>query len=334
MRKLVSICALLACMLFAGCSDNDSPQAPEFKVLSTTAKFDASGGEGVITVQSPVPFTAVSEEEWCTVSVSGMTKVNVVVPVNETIMGRTAMVAITAGGETLRVPVYQAGDIFICDLEDYSFPYEGGSRAFSLKTAREVIVSEVPDWLSYEVKAEEIVFTAKPAESDRFARISVSCGGNSTTAMFRQWSVEGAYSLSFEDNDGVPDTGTAVVSRNQSGTYNVKTTGMVINATLKASYNEETGQMVFSCGQKLGSASGYIVVVCGLASDGYVTWDSKVQYAASVGFSKENDKVRFEFHDNGTWAEKTLVGLHYGGFQNDEYKGGFGSAYNLVMTKQ
>lgn len=334
MRYLLNICAFALCILFVGCSDDDGMPTTELEVLSNTAKFDAAGGEGKILVQSPSSITAVTEEDWCNVSVSGMT-VNVVVPVNTTIMGRTAMVAISAGGETLRVPVYQAGDVFVCDLEDYSFPMTGGSRAFSLKTAREISVTECPEWLSYELNDGGIEFTATAADSDRSGRVTITVGqGNSVTAVFRQWSVEGAYSLSFEDNEGQPGVGSAVVSKRTDGTLAVQTTGMVLNATLNASYSEVNQQMTLSCGQVLGRASGYIVIVCGLASDGYVSWNTSVQYVASAQFDDETGKVKFEFHDNGTWAGKTLVGLHYGGFSDDGYAGGFGSAYNLVMTKQ
>lgn len=335
MRYFLNICTFALGILFVGCSDDDGVPATELEVISNTAKFDAAGGEGKILVQSPSAIIAVAEEDWCTVSVSGMT-VNVVVPVNQTIMGRTAMVAISAGGETLRVPVYQAGDIFICDLEDSSFPMTGGSRAFSLKTAREVTVTECPEWLSYEFNDGGIEFTATAADSDRSGKVSITVEkGNSVTATFRQWSVEGTYSLSFEDDKGAPGVGSAVVSKRTDGTLDIRTTGMVINATLNASYSEETCQIVLSCGQVLGTVSGYTVVVCGLASDGYVSWNTNVQYVASARFDDETGKVKWEFHDNGTWTGKTLVGLHYGGFDSaDSYASGFGSAYNLVMTKQ
>lgn len=338
MKKLIFIWALLACVLFVGCSEDDNAPAPEFKVLSTTAKFDAAGGEGKILVQSPAAITAKAEEDWCTVKVSGMT-VNVTVPMNETIIGRTAMVAITAGGETLRVPVYQAGDVFICDLEDYSFPMEGGSRIFSLKTAREVSVSGVPGWLSYEMQEDGILFTAEEADGDRLARVTITCGlNNSVSALFSQWSVEGTYTLSFEDNNGVKKTGTAEVSKGSDDYLDVKTTGMVLNATLKASYSEEN-RMIFSFGQLLGYASGYAAVLCGFTSDSYLTWSPSVQYAAVAELDKKNGEVRFRFGDNGTYSgsEGIITGFYYGAFDEDVktwQQTGWGVALNIVMTKR
>lgn len=349
MRKLLNICTLVFSFCLCGCSDDDGPVSG-LKVLSTTAKFDASGGEGKIEVQSPVAISAVSEENWCTVSVSGQT-VNVTVPVNETITGRTAMVVITAGDETLKVPVYQAGDAFICDLSNYRFPMEGGSRAFSLKTARVRDVSvKTPEWLKYEIQDEEIVFTADPAESDRSAEVTVSLGKLSMTAVFSQtvevetMEVEGTYSLSFVNADNEPATGMVVVRKNDDNGYSLYTDAFMGGITIPVDYDKETNQMIISFeGQILGTIDSegipYYVVLCALSEDDYIGLGENIQYVAKAE-TDGSGNLKFEFKDNGTWINEDgpqkVVGIFFGAFTQDfEYAGGgFDWGSNLVMTKE
>lgn len=342
MKKIYTIWVFILCVLFVGCSDDEGQPASTLQVLSTTAKFDAFGGEGKIEVQSASEITAVAEEDWCTVNVSGHT-VNVGVPVNKTLLGRTTMVAITAGNQTLRVPVYQAGDAFTCDLIDYLFPAAGGNRTFSLKTTRDCTVTGLPEWLSYKIQDDEIVFTAAATDYDRSAQVTVACGkGSFVTATFSQWAVmqaEGTYTISYVNASGVASTGKAVITKNEDGTYSLVTEGMVLNTTIKAAYSEETRQMVISFGQMLGSVGNYVAYLCAFSEDAYLSWGTEIQYV-STGVFDENEKVKFTFEDNGTWSGKKVIGFYYAAFDKPIADGGtwqkvtWGRATNIVMMKQ
>lgn len=342
MKKIYTIYISVLCVLFAGCNDEKGQFATTLQVLSNTAKFDAFGGEGKIEVKSAFEISAVAEEDWCTVDVSGCT-VNVKVPVNKTILGRTTMVAITSDNKTLRVPVYQAGDAFTCDLSNYIFPAAGGERIFSLKTTRDFYVTGLPEWLSYKIQGDKIVFTAAAADYDRSAQVTISCGkGSFVTATFSQWAVmqvEGTYTISYVNAQGVPSIGKAVITKNGEDTYNIATEGMVLNTTIKAMYSEKTRQMIIPAGQMLGYAGDYAAYLCAFSEDGYLSWSSDIQYV-STGIIDENKKVKFTFEDNGSWSDKKVIGFYYAAFDKPVEDGGtwqklsWGRATNIVMLKQ
>lgn len=342
MKKYYTIWAMVICALLIGCSNEDEPTITALKVVSNTAKFDAFGGEGKIEVQSASDITAVADDDWCTVNVSGHTVV-VTVPVNATLVGRNTMVTIASDGQSLRVPVYQAGDAVVCDLSDYLFLAEGGTCSFSLKTTRECTVGKLPEWLTYKIADDKIVFTASAAEIDRTAQVTITCGkSTSITATFSQWAimdVEGTYTVSFKNSSDVVTTGKATISKNEDGTYNMVTQRMVLNTTIKAGFSTETRLLTVSCGQLLGYANGYAAYLCAYSEDTYLSWDTKIQYVAT-GVFDENGKVKFVFGDNGTWPGKTVIGFYYAAFDKPVGDGGtyqkqtWGRATDIVMVKQ
>ena len=193
MKNVWNILVLCLCCVLAGCSDDDSPiGGTAIQIESADLDFTAEGGEGSITVAGNGVISAVSDKDWCTVSVDGMT-IHVTVAESQEITSRTALIAISAGADSREIPVVQAGAL--ATLGDgptsYVFGYDGGTFEYSFKSNVSYTV-EIPEdakaWISYVEDTDEeaasegwtrLVFTANANEGETFrgAELSFSTGG-------------------------------------------------------------------------------------------------------------------------------------------------------------
>ncbi len=111
--------ALFATTAFAACGDDDNGNGggqpvSKLTVHPNSVAFDSEGGEVVLKAQAPVQAAAVSDADWCKVSVGPLagdlkiSPVTVIADVNMTTYARTAHVTITAGSQTEVVTVTQS----------------------------------------------------------------------------------------------------------------------------------------------------------------------------------------------------------------------------------
>ena len=107
---------LLATTAFAACSDNNDNGGGGLPISKLTVRpnsvnFNSAGGETVVNAQSPVQAAAVSDADWCEVSVGQQygdlkfTPITIKADVNMTTYTRTAHITVTAGSlaETITV---------------------------------------------------------------------------------------------------------------------------------------------------------------------------------------------------------------------------------------
>ena len=97
---------------------------------------------------------------------------------------------------------------------------------------------------------------------------------------------------------------------------------------------ENEGDFIISFGQYLGDIDPYKVYLCAYDNAGTLGWGTTVQYVAPIA-TDENYNMIFVFADNGTWAKQHVDGFYYGKFtgtpSNSTYKGGYGTATDIVM---
>lgn len=250
MKHIYTIAVFILCVLLVGCeNDNNAPVEQTLKIVETTAKFDAFGGTGTMKVEAASAVSAKSDESWCKVNVVDNT-INVTTEVNNTLMGRTAIITITSGTESIQAPVYQTGDSFESNLRDYAFRAQGSSHSFTLKTTRQYEITK-PEWVSYKVEGNTIVFTATATDTDRSAKVTVICGKKEVvTALFSQINLAGTFTIAYTNNDKRL-TGKGVIQKKDDGTYAIATTNIILNTTIKATYVEETRKLTIAVGQML-----------------------------------------------------------------------------------
>ena len=333
MRKLVNILILALCTMVVGCSDDDDAvKSPELTVISTEAQFTYKGGTGLIKVLATSEVEATAADSWCHISVSGQ-DISLSVDLNNSISSRTTMVTIRSANEKKEVPVTQLGDTFICTLKDVTFAPAGGDAAFSLDTKRDIKVT-VPQWITYRRDENQIIFTA-PAIQDggyRTSMVVIDDGNVAYTAEFTQMNLNGIYDMLYTNNGKRYAALCKVESTGIANVYQLTTNGMPVDASFLATYNE--GYFIISFGQYLGDISPYKVYLCAYDNAGTLGWGTTVQYVAPIA-TYENYNMIFVFADNGTWAKQHVDGFYYGKFtgtpSNSTYKGGYGTATDIVM---
>ncbi len=162
MKKYI-LAMLLGCLFMASCNETDCSYLGDFKLVQSTTNYSANACTGYIMFdagsnESGVGVTATSSEEWCKVSVDA-SKVYISLDDNISIDSRTAMVTITNGSQTKRVPVTQLGCVTEFGEET---SYLSANKAMSIDyVARNTFGLEVtglPEWVSYTISENGIHF--------------------------------------------------------------------------------------------------------------------------------------------------------------------------------
>ncbi|WP_370795879.1 BACON domain-containing protein [Bacteroides stercorirosoris] len=333
MKKIINILILALCTMVVGCGDDDDAvKSPELTVISTDAQFTYKGGTGLIKVFATSAVEATAADSWCHISVSDQ-DISLSVDLNTSISSRTTMVTIRSANAKTEVPVTQLGDTFICDLKDVIFAPAGGDATFSLDTKRDVKVT-VPQWITYRRDENQIIFTA-PAIQDggyRTSTVVIDDGSVAYTAGFTQMNLNGVYDMLFTNGGKRYAALCKVESTGEANVYQLTTKGMPVDAAFQATYSE--GHLVVSFGQYLGDIDPYKVYLCAYDNVGTLGWGTTVQYVAPIA-TDENYNMIFVFADNGTWQGQHVDGFYYGAFtgtpSNSTYKGGYGTATDIVM---
>lgn len=120
MKKiLMLLVALFATTALVACGDDDNGNGGGMPVSALTVRplaltFDKEGGEQTMKAQAPGQATAMSNADWCEVTVGTqygdvkVTPITVTVAANNTTYERRAVITVTAGSETQSVTVTQA----------------------------------------------------------------------------------------------------------------------------------------------------------------------------------------------------------------------------------
>lgn len=136
MKKLLNILTLCCCIFWAACSDDETTVSSGITVVSTSGiDFSAGGGEGTIVVSADGAVAASSDEDWCTVTVEGMT-IHVTAAVSTEMSSRSALITISSETGSAEVPVVQSGVVTIMNKNDlyHTINYAGGTINYSFKT--------------------------------------------------------------------------------------------------------------------------------------------------------------------------------------------------------
>lgn len=114
MKKLLNICISTLVLAGIGACGEKEPVwvAPThtMAVEQSDLVFEPAGGSATFTVKAENPFTAATDRDWCTATVSG-TEVAVTVTANPHNQTRYARVNLTSGDEKLGITVQQTGII-------------------------------------------------------------------------------------------------------------------------------------------------------------------------------------------------------------------------------
>ncbi len=163
MKKILSIIFLLAAVFsFTACSSDDDyvpSQNYVLEVIQADVTFGPEASTGQIVVNSDQAVAAVSNEEWCSVSVQGNV-VNVNVASYDKIASRNALVTIVSGTKTVDVPVHQNGAVFATKApSEITSDYSAQQFEYQVKSNMTVDLSTSDDWIAAKIIDGNLVIT-------------------------------------------------------------------------------------------------------------------------------------------------------------------------------
>lgn len=161
MRKYISILIMLLCVGFISCDDG-SNDVPAFKIAGNEMDITAVGGKVTVTLSMDGE-KATSDQTWCVPSVSGKT-VELTLEKNPSLEGRTALVTVTKGAESISFPVTQPGNIIPTpDSDAIEFDAHGGEIKIPVRNALPFRVELEDDatWVTARVDGSTLVLNAE-----------------------------------------------------------------------------------------------------------------------------------------------------------------------------
>lgn len=161
MRKYISILIMLLCVGFISCDDG-SNDVPAFKIAGNEMDITAVGGKVTVTLSMDGE-KATSDQTWCVPSVSGKT-VELTLEKNPSLEGRTALVTVTKGTESISFPVTQPGNLIPTpDSDAVEFDAHGGEIKIPVRNALPFRVELEDDvtWVTARVDGSTLVLNAE-----------------------------------------------------------------------------------------------------------------------------------------------------------------------------
>ncbi|MBD3588766.1 BACON domain-containing protein [Bacteroides sp. GM023] len=162
MKKLVNILMLLLCVCIVSCDDDSDNAASGVAITGRDVDVTAAGGTLTVTL-SEEGDKVLSDQGWCVASISGKT-VTLNVEVNKGLEGRTALITVIKGTESVAFPITQPGNrIPIAETDIVTFDAHGGTQEISVESALalEAFVPANVSWLSARVDKDKLIFTAQ-----------------------------------------------------------------------------------------------------------------------------------------------------------------------------
>jgi hypothetical protein len=350
MKKILNIILFITLGLFiTSCERDTGVDVPERQLKVTQAEviFETQGGEGFIIVSAPGAVTAKSNEEWCTVNVSGTT-INLVAEPNTGVGGRTATITIQSGSETIEVTAVQtAAVMWFRDFTEASLSFlsEGSTIETQVVTSYPVTVKAKPDWITYKFENGSLYLTAT-ASSPRKGSITFESEGRTITYNIVQVSYTGflgEWEMKFNNpsNSNLEEK-TTVTFDQKTANASFLLNGLVItgttNAEILVNFNPLSNNVTISAGQYLMTASdGRFVYLSLRSAAGTYQYGTSAQLAGILDIA-DDGTVTYTFVENGTWAGAAGIGFYLFTGEPPSSSTATGSSYrrfmDIVMTKK
>lgn len=316
MKKIFSlICMATLALSFVACSDDDEVgaeynRASTISVVKSDVLFSASAGTGTVVVKAQGPITFSSASDWCNATALNDSTVEVSVDNNEANTGRSSLLTIKSGVDSVNVTVQQQGFYLQSDMGTAVALGDEASRgAYAFNTSGAPIVSSTADWLSASIEGDSLVVAATANETGHLRQgyVKYTFGEFQDSVLVSQYDfakdIAGLYYLAYTQSSGKQG---AVYA--QLGTAKDGSLLMVLpqlDFTIPVTMNEKC-QLSVAAGSYIGdyqadeATTYHVGTVLGNATEGYHTWSPSVTYSAAFQYDEE-DGTYAMFEDNGSW---------------------------------
>ena len=347
MKKIFSlICMATLALSFVACSDDDEVgaeynRASTISVVKSDVLFSASAGTGTVVVKSQGPITFSSASDWCKATALNDSTVQVSVDNNETNSGRSSLLTIKSGVDSVNVTVQQQGFYFQSDMGTAVSLANGASReAFALNTNGKTVVSTTADWLTASVENDSVVVSSAVNETGhmRQAYVKYSFGEFKDSVLVSQYDfaedIAGTYYLAFTNaSTGKTSAFQANLVADEAGKLSLILPDL--GFTIPVNFDAASCKLSIAAGSYIGD---YQVdentiynmgIVLGDSEAGYITWSPSVTYSAA--FHNDEDGTYAEFENDGSWTYNVNY-LSLYAFSSKEFTGDtrIGGLMNMI----
>lgn len=339
MKYFYHIFLLVAMLAVTAACSNDDYSTPESQsdlaIVKSTVNFGPGKSAGEIEFSSSRQVSVTSDSKWCVVTSDG-NKVTVDVDAFNQIESRTAIVTLTDGYKTIRVPVHQDGFVLRVGKSLYVTGHEADE--FDLKVTSNVeLTVETSDgassWLTLTKTSTGYHFKMSEAAKDRTASVYFKSGvGVADTVQVAQITTDGNYVAYYY---GSNSSGQLVQYYAPVVLENDSLKGLDWDFACKTNADHT---LSIPAGQSIGTWSKYYIFLVASSEDGYVTWNKSVTYSASPVLTKDGT-FGYVFGDDGSWSGKKTNGLMAYAFGADTPSSSSMAGYlaeylNLILIKQ
>ncbi len=325
MKKINILWMLIGCLfLVTSCSDDDDSSAvASLQVIKSDVSFTAIATTGTIEVQSTSAITAVSNQDWCTVTVNGNV-VTVAVPTYTGLVGRNAVVEISnALDGKVRVPVSQAGGVWYVKGDDaYGLSDEESTITIPVKSDYDYTV-DLPAWITGEKVKEgyNLTLAENTTGNARKGTVTFTSERGAKKIVFLQFGIndiagtyEATYSVYGDNDQLVEETKTfkLVQDAENEELFYAEELSSIGGLVIPLKFNSETYQLSVFAGQYLGyiASKGWYLYTVVTSEAGYVHADAALAYSAIAEFDLDDEVVMpsFPFKDEKGFSFATSDG--------------------------
>ncbi|MBR1448878.1 MAG: BACON domain-containing protein [Prevotella sp.] len=307
---------LLLPLLLAACDSDDNATSEERQLLIVSSQvfFPSQGGTGLVEVKSQQQVTAVLSADWCHAQVNDHT-VSIAVQANRVVEGRSAILTIHSGTDSVQLTVQQRGIVYRFDHQDrYVFGDTAVVRDMPITYDNETQVTTSADWLTAAIDGDTLRYTcAENASGDiRSAWVRVSTGEYADSFKVMQYDARtdilGKYRLAGTVANGstvtfdgtLSYTGKTLYFRIPDHNWNIAMTLDENEPTLYLKNTEYAGRYKADDGTNY-----YVSLLTSALVDGNFQLNLSGTYGmkAPLDYDADTQTIIGRFTDDGSWSK-------------------------------
>lgn len=318
MQRKFKICLLLAALavVWSGC-DSDEDDISSLDVISATVDFQATGGEGIIRLQTTGEEITVQADktDWCSVKEVGASQVTFDVKENYGITSRNTTLTVYCGAVSKTFHINQAGAVlgYLDNEWILRTSNDAAELPFTLYASFDIkveIPAEAKSWLSFskddDARQGKFIVKENTSGGMRAANINVVSGERSVRYQVIQYDVDdmlGLWNGQFNDLEAAYALENVDIQKQADGTYTLSNILTDAPCVLRGYASENC--LAFPAGQNTGFDSGLYFFFQLVDADGYFVsspsqtislgpvMQSDGSYVLAFGGVKDTDPLAF-----------------------------------------
>lgn len=316
MKKYLYLFLTMICAAgFVACSDDDDDvEGASLRIVSSNVLFQAAPGTGTVEFYANGTVTAETDREWCTASISGNT-VHVAVTENGSLEGRSSLLTLRCGADSVNVTVQQTGLVFQVSAGSSitTDSDEAHTLTYTMNTNVNLTFEADADWFSAAINGDElqITFTENTTGHIRMGTLQYHSETFADAIKVVQYDfdkdIAGTCYFVGYSSSGSFQYLNAVLSRTEITLPDYEWTFPVTFDEERMSFNMPNASL-------MGTYSSYYVynIVVG---NTYMSYSTSISVDGKVEYDADEQLTYIDFVDNGSWSSDTVQGMYLYAFK-------------------